>query len=89
MERINENALALSAGIVSVLAYIVCLIFVAVLPLEAIIAIGNYMSHGVDIAKIAAKNITLGSVFVGTIGWFVVSYIAAYVFAYLYNRLAK
>ena len=89
MEKLNESALAMSSAVVAALAYIVCLIFVAALPLGAIVTIGNYMSHGIDIAKIAAKNVTIWSFFVGTIGWFIIAYIVAYALALLYNKIAK
>lgn len=89
MEKLNPNAVALSLGITTAMIYIICLIFIAFLPLQTIITITNSLMHGIDITNIATKNITL----VGTIIGFVLSFVGAaaigYVFAYVYNWIGE
>ena len=89
MEKLNQNAIALSVGTITALVYLVCLIFVAVAPLEATIAVGNLFVHGIDISSIAIKNITFGRSITGLIVVFLSSTVVGYVFAYLYNWIGE
>ncbi len=89
MEKLNQNAVALAVGITTALVYIVCLIFVAVFPLETIITIGNYFVHGIDLSSIAAKNITLAKSIIGLLIVSISSAIVGYIFALTYNWLEE
>lgn len=85
MEKLNKNAVALAVGITTTLVYLVCMIFVAIFPLQTVIAVGNYFVHGIDISSIASKNITLAKSIMGLILVFLSSTVAGYVFAFIYN----
>ena len=89
MEKLNQNAVALAFGITVALVYVVCLIFVAIFPLQTVITIGNYFVHGIDISSIATKNITFGRSITGLIGVSLSSTVIGYVFAYLYNWIGE
>ena len=89
MEKLNQSAIALAVGITTALVYLVCLIFVAIFPLETVIAIGNYFVHGIDISSIAAKNITIAKSIIGLIVVSVSSAITGYIFALLYNWIGE
>lgn len=87
MEKLNANAVALSLGLTIVAIYLVCLIFVAILPLQTIVAVTNSLMHGIDVTSIASKRITLISSLIGVVGSFIGAAIIGYVFAYFYNRI--
>ncbi len=89
MEKLNQNAVALAFGITVALVYVVCLIFVAIFPLQTVITIGNYFVHGIDISSIAIKNITFGRSITGLIVVSLSSAVIGYVFAYLYNWIGE
>ncbi|MBS3101104.1 hypothetical protein J4204_03145 [Candidatus Woesearchaeota archaeon] len=89
MEKLNQNAIALAVGITTALVYAVCLIFVAIFPLETVVAIGNYFVHGIDISSIAAKNITLAKSIIGLVIVSLSSAITGYIFALTYNWIAE
>ena len=85
MEKLNQNAIALSFGIVVALIYLICIIFVAIFPLQTVVTVGNYFVHGIDISSIATKNITFGKSIIGLILVFVSSAFAGYTFTFIYN----
>lgn len=87
MEKLNANFVALSLGITISIVYIVCLIFVAIFPLQTIITFGNYFVHGIDISSIATKNITISSSIIGLVLVFLSSAVSGYIFAFVYNWL--
>ncbi|MBI2100981.1 hypothetical protein HYT53_00025 [Candidatus Woesearchaeota archaeon] len=89
MEKLNQSAIGLAVGITTALVYAICLIFVAVFPLETVIAIGNYFVHGIDISSIAAKNITLAKSVIGLVVVSISSAITGYVFALIYNWIGE
>ncbi len=89
MDTLNQKAVAFAVGITTALVYLSCLIFVAVFPLETVVTVGNYFVHGIDISSIAVKSVNIGK---SVIGLFVVSISSAvtgYIFALLYNWVAK
>lgn len=89
MEKLNQNAVAIAVGMTTALVYIVCLIFVAVFPLETVVTVGNYFVHGIDISSIAAKSITIEKSVIGLIIASISSAVTGYIFALLYNWIAK
>lgn len=89
MQNINKNAIALSVGLTAALVYLVCLIFVAVSPLQTVITVGNYFMHGIDISSIATKDISPAKSLIGLILTFVASAATGYMFAILYNWLKE
>lgn len=89
MEKLKPAIVALSLGITAVALYILCLVFIAVLPLQAIISFTNNLVHGIDVSSIAAKNITLAGSIAGIIGVFFIGAAAGYIFAFVYNWAGK
>ncbi len=89
MEKLNQNAIALSFGLVIALVYLVCMIFIAIVPLETTITVGNLFVHGIDISSIATKNITFFKSLIGLILIFLSSAITGYIFALVYNWLGE
>ena len=89
MERINQNAIALAVGVTTALVYLVCLIFVAVFPLETVITVANYFVHGIDISSIATKSITLAKSIIGLVIVSLSAAITGYIFALLYNWIVE
>ena len=89
MEKLNQNAVALSFGIITAVVYAACIIFIAIAPLETVITVGNLFVHGIDISSIATKNITVARSVIGFIVVFLSSAVAGYVFAWLYNLIGE
>jgi len=89
MDKLNQKAVALAFGMTTALVYIICLIFVAVFPLETVAAVGNYFVHGIDISSIAAKSVTIGKSIAGLFLVSISSAVTGYIFASLYNWIAK
>ena len=65
MGSINPNAAALAGGITVDAISIVCLIFVAIAPIEAVASVSNSLFHGLDVSSIAVKSISIGSSIIG------------------------
>lgn len=89
MEKLNQSAIALAVGITTALVYLVCLIFVAIFPLETVITVANYFVHGIDISSIASKSITLAKSIIGLVVVSISSAITGYVFALIYNWIGE
>lgn len=88
MEKLNQKAVAFAVGMTTALVYIVCLIFVAVFPLETVVTVGNYFVHGIGSSSIAAKSITIEKSVIGLIIVSISSAVTGYIFALLYNWIA-
>ena len=89
MEQLKPNVVGLSVAITAALVYLVCLAFVAVVPIETVVTFGNYFVHGMDISSIAAKDTNAIDALIGLIIVTLSAYIAGYVFAVIYNWLGK
>ena len=87
MENLNAKAMALSFGIVAALIYIVCWLFVAIFPLEAIIKVSNSMLHGIDVSSLAVKDTSFAESLLGFVIVVLGAMATGYVFAIAYNRL--
>lgn len=87
MGKLNPNKVGLSLGITFVGISVLCLLLVAILPLQLVIAGSNAIFHGLDVSSIAAKNITIGSAIAGIIEVFVIGYVAGAIFAFAYNKV--
>ena len=87
MENLNAKAMALSFSILAALIYLVCWLFVAIFPLEAITKVSNSMLHGIDVSSVAVKDTGFAESLLG----FVIAVLGAmaigYVFAIAYNWL--
>ncbi|MBI2542267.1 hypothetical protein HYV80_06165 [Candidatus Woesearchaeota archaeon] len=89
MSKLNQKAVALAFGMTAALVYIICIVFVAVFPLETVAAVGNYFVHGIDISSIAEKSINIGKSIIGLVVVSISSAVAGYIFALFYNLIAK
>lgn len=89
MEKLNTNVVALSLGITTSIVYIVCLFFIAIFPLQAIITISNSLVHGIDISSIATKRITFVGSVIGLIASFLTAAVTGYIFAFVYNWIVE
>ena len=85
-ENLDGKRVALSLAIVSGIAYVVCALLVAVAP-EGTLSFFGALFHGIDITKIAATNLTIGSTILGFVEIIVLSYLLGWLFAITYNRL--
>lgn len=87
--ELNKNKFALAAsGTVGIL-YIVCAGLVAIAPGFVLKLLGG-VAHLVNVDKFAGDvQITLTSVGMGLIQIIVYSYIAAFLFSWIYNKLVK
>ncbi len=85
--KFNSKAIALSFGIMAGLVSIICGLLLLIAP-DFAFTLANYFTHGMDLAKIS-KPATVSGVLTGTIMIIALSYIIAYIFAEIYNRLVK
>ena len=88
VEKLKPKAtgytLASVAGIVS----LVCLLLI-IIAKEFTINLFGAIFHGIDLSKIAADNITIGSAVIGFVEVVVIGFILGWLFAIIYNKLAK
>ena len=87
MENLNAKSIALSFGILAVLIYLVCWLFVAIFPLEAIIKVSNSMLHGIDVSSLAVKDTSFAESLLGFVIVVLGAMATGYVFAIAYNWL--
>lgn len=85
--KFDSKAMALSSSIVVGVISIICGLLLLIAP-DFLFAILNYIAHGVDLSKISMPA-TINGIITGTAINIVFSYIIAYAFAEIYNRLAK
>ena len=85
MEKLNQNVVALSLGITSIVLYIICLILVAIFPVQMMAPLVNNLIHSVDFTGMMTKNITFSGSIVGIIAWFIIAAVTGYIFAFAYN----
>ena len=85
-EKLDGKRVALSLAIVSGIAYIVCALLIAIAP-EGTLSFFGALFHGIDITKIAATNLTIGSTILGFVEIIVLGYILGWLFAVIYNKL--
>ena len=83
----NKNKLALAAALTMSIAYLVCVIFVAMAPVFSLRLLG-WLTHLVNTDKFAVA-ITAKGFIAGLLEVFVYTYIVIWVFAALYRRFNK
>ncbi len=89
MENLKSKVVALAVAMTTAFVYLVCLVFVALFPIETMATFGNYFVHGMDISSIAAKDIKLSESIIGLVIVTLSAYIVGYVFALIYNWLGQ
>jgi len=80
----TANALAVTIGII----YVVCAAAVVLFP-DLAISVAQSWFHGLDLSKISAFNVSLGSFILGLITSVAGSWLIGYVFANAYNYFVK
>lgn len=84
----DKSKLALALAGTSGILYVVCSIFVALWPALTLQLLGS-VSHVVNVAKFAGDvKMTFGGFLVGLVQILIYSYVAGWVFGWLYNRLS-
>ncbi len=89
MTKLNEKTVALSLGSTTAILNAICLIAVVLLPLQAIRAINSVLFHSMDVSAITTKSTTVIGGIIGTILWFFIAMAVGYLFAKVYNGMAK
>lgn len=82
--NVTANAMAVTVGVI----YIVCAVSVVLLP-EIAMTVAQSWFHGLDLSKISAFNVTLGSFILGLVTSMGGSWLIGYVFAKAYNYFLK
>lgn len=89
MEKLNANIVALSLGITSTVLYILCLIAVAITPVQTMTSFVNNLQHSIDFSGIIVKDITFVGSIIGIVGWFIIAAVTGYIFAIAYNWIGE
>ena len=88
MQKLKPNVVALSLGITAVILYILCLVLVAILPIQMMVPFVNNLVHSVDFRGMMTNNITFAGSIIGIIAWFLIALVTGYIFALVYNWTA-
>jgi len=87
--QFNAQKLASAAALTSGVMYLVCVVVAVAWPEVALKLVG-WLAHIVNIEKFAGDvAVTAGGVAIGLLEVMVYGYIAAWIFASIYNRLLK
>lgn len=82
---LRARSLFIATAVMSALAYIICVVFIAIAP-QATIAFFGQILHA-DLSSIA-RSITFGSFIVGLVAWSLGTGLYAALIARFYNRLS-
>lgn len=85
--HLKANALGLTAGILTGVCYLLDAAFHYFAP-ELSFKFYSYISFGMDFAQLGSA-LTAANFVVGLVVWFVLAYVTGWLFAALYNSLAK
>lgn len=85
---LNAQKFAQASAITMAIIYAICAAFVAIAP-EIALKFGGWMIHLVNIEQFAKVDVSLGEVLLGFLPILFYSYLGAYLFAWLYNRLSR
>ncbi|MBI2514842.1 hypothetical protein HYV91_01470 [Candidatus Wolfebacteria bacterium] len=87
--ELNKQKLSLAATATMTITYIICGIFTALLPDVALKFLG-WMVHLVNVEKFAGGvEVTLDSFILGLLPILFYTYLATYLFAWLYNKFIQ
>ena len=85
-EKLNvkrtANALAVTAGIIS----LVCYILILIAPVGTVSFFGAIF-HGIDMSKIAVESVSVGNGLLGVIEAIILGWIIGWLFAKIYNSM--
>ncbi len=77
----------LAVAIFMEIVYVFCLLSVAIFPNFSKTIFGSWF-HGMDLTILWSPNFSVGSIVIGLISAFVLTYIAAWVFVKIYKIIA-
>ena len=86
-EELSPKKVSLSLAFVTGIVSIICALLLAIAP-KATLKLFGAIFHGMDITKIAVA-ISLGSAILGTVVAIVLALITGWLFAVIYNKVAK
>ncbi|MBI2656116.1 hypothetical protein HYX03_00065 [Candidatus Woesearchaeota archaeon] len=89
MEKVNPNVVALSLGITASILYVICLIAVAILPIQTMVPLVNNLIHSVDFTGMMTKNISFAGSIIGVLAWFLIAMATGYIYAFVYNWVGE
>lgn len=90
MNRLSPWRFAFAAGASVAVAYLACVIFMAVTPHETVVWLANCMMHGLDSSSIMRDSVPMADAAVGIVTTFVSGWLFGGMFACLHNLgLAK
>jgi len=85
---LDKSKLALALSGTFGILYVICGIFVFLLP-DLALRLMSSVAHMVNVAKFAGDvKITLGGLLIGLIQILIYGYVAGWIFGWLYNRLS-
>ena len=85
-EKLKPKAVGYALAIVSGIVSLACLLLV-VIAKDFTINLFGAIFHGIDLSKITADNITIGSAVLGFVEVVVLGFILGWLFAVIYNKL--
>lgn len=86
--KYNPTATANALAVTTAIVFVVCRGAFLLAP-ELSLAIARSWFHGIDISKIAAQNVGADSFVLGIVTATVGAWLVGYLFATLYNEVAK
>lgn len=84
--ELKTQKFALASAITMAILYAICSAFVAIAP-ETALKFGGWLIHITNVEQFATVGMNLGEVLFGFLPILFYSYIGAYLFAWIYNKL--
>lgn len=88
MAKLDVKGVTYASAIVTAIIYVVCAVAFWLAPRGAT-NFFNYLFHGIDLASVGTKALTLGSAAIGFVIAVVGAAVIAAIFAAVYNRFAE
>lgn len=86
--KLNEMAFANAGAALMTAVYLICALSVILFP-DLIFSLAQSWFHGLDLSKIRTPGVVAESFVLGLVSAAVLSWLAHYIFAWTYNKLAK
>jgi len=87
MNKLNPTKFALAAGLSSVIAYISCVLLMALVGEEGVVRISNLLFHGMEFTGNIRMDIPLTDNLLGIVMSFVFWGIMGFIISSIYNKL--
>ena len=88
IDKLNEKKVAFSLAGASGIIYVVCAVLIAIFPTGTVKVFGA-LFHGIDISKITRESVPFTSTILGLIEIIMLSLVAGYIFAKIYNKIKE